>query len=83
MIAQPDIEILEGQDSGPVTFEAVVEVRPILDIQGYTDLVIEVSDLSVTQEEIDESVNRLLEQAAERNEVDDQQQLEILLRWIW
>ena len=70
VIAQPDIEILEGQDSGPVTFEAVVEVRPILDIQGYTDLVIEVSDPSVTQEEIDESVNRLLEQAAERSEVD-------------
>ena len=70
VIAQPDIEILEGQDSGPVTFEAVVEVRPMLDIQGYTDLVIEISDPSVTQEEIDESVNRLLEQAAERSEVD-------------
>lgn len=69
VIAQPEIEILQGQESGPVIFEATVEVRPSVEIQGYADLEIEVPSSKVRQEEIDESVNRLLEQASERNEV--------------
>lgn len=69
VIAQPEIEILQGQETGPVIFEATVEVRPSVEIQGYADLEIEVPSSKVRQEEIDESVNRLLEQASERNEV--------------
>ena len=69
VISQPEIEILQGQESGPVVFEATVEVRPSVEVKGYSDLEIEVLSPKVSQEEIDESVNRLLEQASERNEV--------------
>ena len=69
VIAQPQLELIEGQESGSAVFEATVEVRPVLEIDGYKDLEIEVSSPHVTQEEIDESINRLLEQASERNEV--------------
>ena len=60
VIAQPQLELIEGQESGPAVFEATVEVRPVLEIDGYKDLEIEVSSPHVTQEEIDESINRLL-----------------------
>ena len=69
VIAQPQLELIAGQESGAATFEATVEVRPTIEIQGYKNLEIEVPSPHVTQEEIDESVNRLLEQASERNEV--------------
>src|SRR5471032_1456632 len=34
-IAAPQIDITAGEDSGPVAFEAVVEIRPQLTLPGY------------------------------------------------
>jgi len=69
VIAQPEVEILDGQETGPVSFEATVEVRPEIRIAGYEELQIEIPSIAVTEEEIQESVNRLREQASERIEV--------------
>ena len=38
VIAQPDIDITAGADDGPVAFDAVVEVRPEIAIDGYDEL---------------------------------------------
>ena len=40
-IAPPEIEITAGQDSGPVAFDAVVEVRPQITVPGYGGLRVE------------------------------------------
>ena len=69
VIAQPEVEILDGQEAGPVSFEATVEVRPEITIAGYEKLQIEIPSVAVTEEEIQESINRLREQASERIEV--------------
>ena len=37
-IAAPEIEITAGQEDGPVSFDAVVEVRPRIEVPGYGGL---------------------------------------------
>jgi trigger factor len=58
-IDQPDIDITSGDDSGAVSFDAVVTVRPVVAIPGYQGLVVTLPDLDVTDEEIDAQVDRL------------------------
>jgi trigger factor len=58
-IAPPEIDITAGQESGPLAFDAVVEVRPQLHLPGYSGLRVEVPDPTVTEEEIDAQVDRL------------------------
>lgn len=64
-IAPPDIDITSGSDAGPVTFDAVVEVRPVVSIPGYQGLVVTLPALEVAEEEIDRQVDRLREQGGE------------------
>src|SRR6185436_4625860 len=42
VIAPPEIDITDGRDSGPVVFDAVVEVRPSVTISGYQNLRVEI-----------------------------------------
>ena len=51
-IDQPDIDITAGEESGPVSFEAVVLVRPTVGIPGYRGLVVTLPSLDVTDEEV-------------------------------
>lgn len=69
-IAPPEIEITGGEEQGPVTFDAVVEVRPRIDVPGYGGLRVEIPRPEATEEEIDAQVDRLREQFAELAEVD-------------
>jgi len=41
-IAQPEIELTDGEESGPLCFEAVVETRPSFVVEGYTDIEVKV-----------------------------------------
>lgn len=58
-VAAPEIDITSGQDSGPVAFDAVVEVRPQLHLAGYGGLRAVVPSPLPTTEEIDAQVDRL------------------------
>lgn len=58
-IDQPDIDITSGEESGPVSFEAVVLVRPVVGIPGYGGLVVTLPGLEVTEEEVVAQVDRL------------------------
>jgi trigger factor len=68
-IAPPEIEITGGQESGPVQFEAVVEVRPQVSVAGYQGLRVIVPSPDVTDEEVDRQLDRLREQFGELKEV--------------
>ncbi len=70
VIAAPEIEITGGQEEGAVSFDAVVEVRPRIDVPGYGGLRVELPSPSPSDEEIDAQVDRLREQFAELAEVD-------------
>ena len=64
-IAAPEIEITAGEESGPVAFDAVVPVRPVVTIPGYQGLQVTLASLAVTEEEVDRQVDRLRDQFGE------------------
>ena len=68
-IDQPEIDITSGDDAGPVSFDAVVMVRPTVAIPGYQGLVVTLPDLEVTDEEIDAQVDRLRSTSGELVEI--------------
>jgi trigger factor len=68
-IAPPEIDITAGRESGPLAFDAVVEVRPQLHLAGYEGLRVEVPGPTVTAEEIDAQIDRLRGNFAQLEEV--------------
>jgi trigger factor len=67
-IAPPELEITSGQESGDVEFDAVVEVRPQVEIEGYDSLQITIEDPSVEEAEINVQVDNLRERFADLEE---------------
>jgi len=65
VIAPPDIDITAGQEEGPVSFDAVVEVRPVVEVGGYDGLKVEIPSPTPSDEEIDEQIDRMRQQYAE------------------
>ncbi len=65
VISPPEIDITGGAEEGPVSFDAVVEVRPLITITGYDQLKAEVPSPVPTDEEIDQQVDQLRRQFGE------------------
>ncbi len=59
VIAQAEVNVTEGEDSGPLAFDAVVEVRPQVKVDGYQHLRVTVPNPEVSQEEVAAQVDRL------------------------
>jgi trigger factor len=64
-IAAPEIDITSGEEGGAVSFDAVVQVRPVVAIPGYDGLQVTLPGLTVTDEDVDRQVDRLRENDAE------------------
>ena len=71
-IAPPEIEITGGQETGPVSFDAVVEVMPQIRVVGYEGLRVALPSLTVTDEDVDAQVDRLRDQFGELQTVSRQ-----------
>ncbi|MGD9754892.1 MAG: trigger factor, partial [Acidimicrobiia bacterium] len=69
-IAAPQLEITSGTEEGPVAFEAVVETRPLLDLDGYQSLQVTVPSPAVDDAEIEARIERLRTQHAEHEPVE-------------
>ncbi|WP_419927069.1 trigger factor [Candidatus Poriferisocius sp.] len=65
VIAPPEIDITSGAEDGPVSFDAVVEVRPLISITGYDQLKAEVPSPLPTDEEVGQQVDQLRKQFGE------------------
>ena len=65
VIAPPEIDITRGAEEGPVSFDAVVEVRPLITVSGYDQLKAEVPSPEPTDEEISQQVDQLRKQFGE------------------
>lgn len=70
VIAAPELEITEGEESGPVAFEAVVEVRPVVQVPGYGSLRVTIESIAPDEEQVAEQIQRLRTQFGELTEVD-------------
>jgi trigger factor len=64
-IAAPEIDITAGEEGGPLQFDAVVEVRPQLQLAGYQGLRITVPRPDVTAEELQRHIDRLRQSSGE------------------
>ena len=71
VIAPPEIEITAGEESGPVSFEAVVETRPKIRIGGYDELRVSVDYTPVSEDALDEQVNSLRDRFADLEDSDE------------
>jgi trigger factor len=67
-IAAPEFEITAGQEEGDVEFDAVVEVRPQVEIAGYDSLQVTIEDPSVLDPEINVQIDQLRERFADLEE---------------
>jgi trigger factor len=68
-IDSPDIDITAGEESGPIEFDAIVQVRPIVAIPGYAGLQVTIPALAVADTDVDAQVDRLRENDGELVEV--------------
>lgn len=59
VIADPSIEVTAGQEEGPLAFDAVVEVRPQLKLEGYEGLKVTVPNPLVTEKDVQAQLDRL------------------------
>lgn len=65
VIAAPEINITGGEEEGDLVFEAVVEVRPVIEVVGYEALRVTVPYEPVDDAAVDAQVNRIRDQHAE------------------
>lgn len=68
-VGQPDIEVTAGLESGAVAFEAIVEVRPMVQVVGYDQLRIELPSPFPPADEIDTKIDETRQQSADLAEV--------------
>jgi trigger factor len=64
-IAAPDIDITSGKESGPVIFDAVVEIMPTVSVAGYQGLKVVLPGFNVTEEQIDGKLDMMRDKFAE------------------
>lgn len=70
VINQAEIQVTAGEDDGPVNFDAVVEVRPQLQLEGYGSLKVTVPKPVATDEDVQAQIDRLRGNFAELAVVD-------------
>ena len=70
VIAPPEIEITAGREDGDVEFDAVVEVRPQIQLVGYDELRVEVPYEPVSEEDVDKQIDALRERFADLTDSD-------------
>ena len=63
-ISQPRVTDLHLHDGEPLRFKAEFEVMPEFEVSGYTEIVPEKTDATVTDEEVEQALNNLREQNA-------------------
>lgn len=61
VIAPPEIDITGGHDAGDVAFDAVVEVRPTVEVPGYGGISVTLERPTVDEDALDAQIDRMRE----------------------
>lgn len=69
-IAPPEIDITAGQEEGDLVFDALVEVRPVVQVGGYDSLRVAIESPEVSDADVDERIDRLREGFAQLETVE-------------
>jgi trigger factor len=70
VIAAPEIEVTGGQESGAVAFDAVVEIRPTIQVPGYGGIAVTIDRPVADEEAIDAQIDRMRDLDATLADVD-------------
>lgn len=71
VVSQPKVEVVQIEAGKPFIFTAEVALKPEITLGAYKNVEIEKADTTVTEEEIDEAVNRERESNARTISVED------------
>ena len=69
-LSEPVIENIDRKDDA-LTFTAVLEVFPEFELRSYSDISVEQNRSAVTEKEVEDSLNRLLDTYSSEKETDD------------
>jgi trigger factor len=71
IVSRPEIEAAELQENGDFSFSAVFEVKPDIDVKDYLGIEIKKPRIAVTDEQVDEALERLQQSHARLEPVTD------------
>ncbi len=69
-VAEPDLQDVRLEEGAPLTFVAVVEVRPAIEPHDYKGVEVEHATTPVTDEDVERTLDHMREQHAEFRDVD-------------
>lgn len=75
IVATPDVQLVSGEEGGPVRWDATIEVRPEITVAGYAGLRVELPAVDITDEDIDPLVENERRRHAKLVDVDRVSQL--------
>ncbi|MCZ7530523.1 MAG: trigger factor [Acidimicrobiia bacterium] len=64
VIASPEIEITAGEEDGDVEFDAVVEIRPTVTLDGYKGLIVEIEAPEAGDDAVETQIDELRDRFA-------------------
>jgi trigger factor len=70
-VSQPRVTDLKIEDGQPLRFKASFEILPEIEVSGYHELSVEKPDTAVSEQEMEEQLNRLREQQATYTAIED------------
>lgn len=70
VIAAPEIDITGGQAEGDVSFDAVVEIRPVISVAGHDSLRVEIPSPLPNDQDLEDRVDSIRRQHAELETVE-------------
>jgi trigger factor len=64
-IDEPDVRDVTLEEGAPLTFTAIVEVKPVITLGAYKGLAVQHAPTAVTDDEVEEAIGRMREQQVE------------------
>ncbi len=71
IVSKPEIEVVEVESGKPLVFAATVAIRPEVELGDYKGMEVPKASVEVTDEEVKEEMDRVLEQNARMEKVED------------
>ena len=71
IVDSPEFEEVDYEKGAPLRFKAVFEIYPTLDVTNHANIPIEEVPTEVTEEEVDDTLDRMVEERAEMTPVED------------
>ena len=69
-VEEPDLQEVRLEEDAPLTFSAVVEVKPVIALGAYRGVAVSHTPKPLTDEEVEEALSQIREQHAEYNSVE-------------